>query len=116
MGSVYDKMTDPEKEVAEYFEEKDLWWQYEFPVFVSDEKDRPRLWTPDFFIPSLGVFIEVCGSENYDYDYRQKIYEKNGIPVVFLHYYKQPKKWKSFLADRIGYIERKRKSESRKLK
>jgi len=73
-------MTDPEKEVAKYLEEKNLWWKFEFPVFVMDEKDRPRLWTPDFYIPSLGVFVEVCGSIMYDYEYRQEIYEKNGIP------------------------------------
>jgi len=52
---------------------------------------------PDFYIPKLGMHIEVCGSEDFDYKYREGIYQKNGYHVVFLHIYKQPKKWKNFL-------------------
>jgi len=29
--SVYNKMTETEREVASYLEEKGLWWQFEFP-------------------------------------------------------------------------------------
>jgi len=115
MGSVYDKMTDTEKEVAYYLEEKGLWWKFEFPVFVYDNKDRPRVWTPDFFIPKLGLFVEVCGSEDYNYEFRRKICDKNGIPVVFLHYYKRPKHWKAHLKKRIEKIQEKRSAEAKKL-
>lgn len=115
MSSIYEKMTDPEREVADYLKKRDLWWVFEFAVFVYDENDRPRLWTPDFYIPKLGLYIEVCGSEEFDYEYRKEIYEKNGIPVVFLHHYKRPRKWKSFLAKRVKEIEQQRKSETEKL-
>jgi hypothetical protein len=115
MSSIYDKMTDTEKEVADYFQEMDLRWVFQFPVFLYDENDRPRLFSPDFYIPKLGLFIEVCGSEEFDYEYRKKIYEKNGIPVVFLHYYKNPRKWKSFLANRVAKIEQQREIEAQKL-
>lgn len=115
MGSIYDNMTSPEKEVADYFREIDLWWVFEFPVFVWDDGDRPRLFTPDFYIPELGLFVEVCGSKEFDYEYRKMVYEKNGIHVVFLHYYKNSAKWKSFLAERIREIEQQRKTEAKKL-
>lgn len=115
MSSVYDKMTEIEREVACYLEEKGIWWQFEFPVFVYEDNDRPRLWAPDFFIPKLGIFIEVCGSKDYDYDFRRKIFDKNGIPVVFLHYYKRPKQWKSHLKKRIDAIQKKRSAEAKKL-
>lgn len=59
MHSVYADMTPHEKEVANYLQELGLWWQYESPVFVYDEKDRPRVWTPDFYIPKLGMYVEV---------------------------------------------------------
>jgi len=36
--SVYADMEDLEKQVAAYLRELDLWWIYEFPVFVYDEK------------------------------------------------------------------------------
>lgn len=107
--SVYQDMTESEKQVAEYLRELDLWWIYEFPVFVYDEKDRPRVWTPDFYIPKLGMHIEVCGSEDFDYRYRDEIYKKNGYHVIFVHIYKE-RKWKSFLVKRIMEIEDSRHS------
>ena len=116
MGSIYDKMTDTENEVAHYFKERNIRWVFHFPVFVKDDKKIPRLYAPDFYIPKLGLFIEVCGSEKFDYEYRKMIYEKNGVPVVFLHYYKNPTKWKSYLAKRVSEIEQQRETESKKLR
>jgi hypothetical protein len=112
--SLYDDMTDAEKHVANYLKELDLWWRYEFPVFVYDEKERPRVWTPDFYIPRLGMYIEVCGSEDFDYDYREKIYQKNGFHVIFVHVYKEAK-WKSFLVKKIMENEEQRHDEVMKM-
>ena len=116
MSSVYGKMTVAEKEVSNYLKKADIWWKFEFPVFVYDENDRPRLWTPDFYIPKLGLYIEVCGAKKFDYKYREGVYEKNGIPVVFLHFYKKRRIWKFFLAERIKEIEKQREIEARKLR
>ena len=113
--SVYAEMEESEKQVADYLKELDLWWRYEHPVFVLDEKERPRVWTPDFYIPKLGMYIEVCGSEEFDYEYREKIYKKNGYPVIFVHYYKKRKKWKNYLVKRIMEIEKKRHDEVMKM-
>ena len=107
----YPDMKDSEREVAEYLDKLGFQWKYESPVFVYDEKDRPRVWTPDFHIPKLGIFIEVCGSDRFDYEYRDKIYKKNGFFVVFVHFYKEKEKWKTFLIKRIMAIEEQRHSE-----
>lgn len=115
MSLIYEKMTNTERKVADYLRQRDIWWIFEFPVFVYAEKERPRLWTPDFYLPKLGLYVEVCGSKEFDYEYRKEIYEKNGIPVVFLHYFKRPRKWKTFLAKRIEEIEQQRKEEAKKL-
>ena len=115
MGSTYARMTKPEREVANYLKEVGLRWEFEFPVFVFDEHGRPRLFIPDFYIETLGVFIEVCGSDKFDYNRRKNVYEKNGVSVVFLHYYKNPAKWKSFLANRVAEIAQQRKTEASKL-
>ena len=89
-GSIYSGMTDLEKNFAEFLkQELNFWWWYEYPVFVYDEKDRPRVWTPDFYIPKLGMFIEVCGSTDFDYEYREKIYKKM---VIMLFLFKHIKK------------------------
>ena len=104
MSSVFDKMTDSEKKVANFLTKVNLYWKYEFPVFVWDEKERTRLWTPDFFIPKLGLYVEVCGSENFDYDYRDQIYKKNEIYVIYVHTYKDEKEWTHFLVNRLEEI------------
>lgn len=107
----YPDMEKSEKQVAKYLNELGLWWIYESPVFVYDEKERPRVWTTDFYIPKIGMHIEVCGSENFDYDYRDKIYRRNGLHVIFLHSYKESSKWKKFLVKRIMEIEEIRHTE-----
>jgi len=68
-------------------QELGLWWCYEFPVFIYDDKKRPRVWTPDFYIPKLGMYVEVCGAKRQDYQFREKIYKENGYRVIFLHLY-----------------------------
>ncbi|HKZ45385.1 MAG TPA: hypothetical protein VJ343_01645 [archaeon] len=111
---VYDCMKDSEKQVASYLDELSLRWVYEFPVFIYDEKERPRVWSPDFYIPKLGMYIEVCGSEGFDYDYRERMYRKNGYYIVFVQIYKETK-WRSYLVKRIMEIEDLRHSEVSKM-
>ena len=91
--SIYDRMTIAEKEVASVLKELKILWSYERPVFVWDENNRPRVWTPDFYLIQFGEYIEVCGSKNFDYGYRRDIYDSNGYQVIFLHLYKETDKW-----------------------
>ena len=49
--SDHDKMSPPEREVSKLLDDLGIWWKFEFPLFVYDENDRPRIWTPDFFLP-----------------------------------------------------------------
>ena len=92
--SIYEKMTNAEKEVADLLKDLGIKWSYEHPVFVWDEHKRPRVWAPDFFLISFGIYIEVCGSETFDYAYRRKIFNNNGHKVIFLHLYRKKEKWK----------------------
>jgi hypothetical protein len=94
-------MTNAEKDVANLLKEIGIKWSYEQPVFVWDENKRPRVWAPDFYLVSFGVYVEVCGSNNFDYEYRRRIFEKNGYKVIFLHLYKESSKWKNHL---ISYL------------
>ena len=82
--SVYDKMTNAEKEVADLLRDLGIFWQYEKPIYVQDENNRPRVWTPDFYLKKFGIYVEVCGSINFNYDYRKKIYHRNGYKVSCL--------------------------------
>jgi hypothetical protein len=92
-GSVYERMTDAEKLVAEYLKGLKLNWKFEYPVFLYDERKRPRVWTPDFYLTELGIYIEVCGSKEFDYKYRYGIYKNNKVDVVFLHMFRNKDEW-----------------------
>ena len=81
--SVYNKMTKSEKEVATLLKDLGIKWSYEHPIFVWDENKRPRVWVPDSFLVSFGIYVEVCGSEDFDYEYRRKIFDNNGYRVIF---------------------------------
>ena len=96
-------MTRSEKEVAELLKDLGIKWSYEHPVFVWDENKRPRVWAPDFYLIPFGIYIEVCGSKEFDYEYRKKVFDKNGHQVIFLHLYKDKRKWKYHL---MSYLER----------
>jgi len=101
--SIYDKMTNAEREVAELLKNLGIKWSYEHPVFVWDENKRPRVWAPDFYLVQFGVYIEVCGSDKFDYKYRRNIYNENGYDVIFLHLYKESDRWKYHL---LSYLEK----------
>ncbi|WXG43964.1 MAG: hypothetical protein WED04_08035 [Promethearchaeati archaeon SRVP18_Atabeyarchaeia-1] len=102
--SIFEDMTNAEREVAGFLSDLRIWWTFQQPVCVEDEKSRPRIWSPDFYLSELGLYIEVCGSERFDYSYREKIYKANRIPVIFVHLYKEGAKWSYFLIQRIKEI------------
>jgi hypothetical protein len=97
-------MTNAEKEVAKLLKELGIFWNYEKPVYVQDDHNRPRVWTPDFFLVHFGVYVEVCGSKDFDYDYRRRIFDNNGYKVIFLHLYKDSSRWREHLFDYMGRI------------
>ena len=84
MGRIFSDMTQPERRVAGYLNWLGIGWIYEQPVFVTDSDHRPRLWTPDFYLPQLGMYVEVIGRPGVDYPYRRRVYASNRIPVLFV--------------------------------
>ncbi|MCW3989368.1 MAG: hypothetical protein NWE88_04755 [Candidatus Bathyarchaeota archaeon] len=108
-----ENMTGPEREVGEFLSSLGVWWKYEHPLFVYDDNERPRIWAPDFFLPKLGIYIEVCGTYRTDYDYRERIYDKNVSKIIFVHYYKEEEKWRTFLVQRLLDIQLKRLQDTK---
>lgn len=93
----YDKMTNAESIVADFLKANKIWWEFERPVVLKDDFDRVRIWSPDYYLPELGIYIEVAASGNEDsYKYRHSVYEKNKIPIIFVNPYKQ-KDWQAWL-------------------
>ena len=56
---IYSGMTASEKRVASYLKELNLWWKTESPIFIYDDNDRPRVWTPDFYLTEYGIYVEM---------------------------------------------------------
>jgi len=104
--SIYSQMTKSEQKVAQFLKELGIFWSYEKPVYIWDENNRSRVWSPDFYLANLGIYIEVCGSENFDYDNRKTIYNKNGFDVIFLHLYKDKNRWKRHFMNYLKLITR----------
>lgn len=55
--SIYERMTNAEKEVANALKNLGNQWIYEQPVFIWDENKRPRVWAPDFYLTYFGIYI-----------------------------------------------------------
>jgi hypothetical protein len=100
--SVYDDMSETEYKVSSFLREINLYWEYERAVYIVDDKGRPRVWTPDFYLPQLGLYIEVVGNRNLsDYSWREKVYNYNKVPIIFLYTNEYPNGWKDYLCKHI---------------
>lgn len=104
--SVYDKMSSGENLVSDFLRSLGIYWIFESPVFVTDDKGRPRVWTPDFYLPEFGIYIEVMGPYG-NYEYRDFVYNKNHIPVVFIDPYND-QYWGHKVKDAIWHIHNSR--------
>jgi hypothetical protein len=102
--SIYDRMTNAEKEVANMLIKYGIQWSFEQPVFVWDENKRPRVWTPDFYLTQFGIYLEVCGSKDFNYSYRKRVFTKNGYCVIFLHVFKKANRWESHFKRYLNYF------------
>ena len=109
------EMSGEERKVGDYLKEKGYTLTYEPSVSIVDDRELDRIWHPDFFINELGLYVEVCGADRpNDYQWRRKIYKKNGVPIVFVETFKDEYKWKHFLY--LGIQEFKDDKLTKKLK
>ena len=93
MDNSSSRMTCPKRKVAEYLRKMNIEWVYEQPAFVWDDDGRPRVWAPDFYLTQFGIYLEVCGSKDFNYEYRKHVFSKNGYCVIFLHVFKGTSLW-----------------------
>lgn len=77
-----------EVQIARLLERNRIVYEYEHPTAVLD-KEKVKIWYPDFHLPEYGIIIEyfgVNGKSSYDEQARHKIevYKHNGIEGLFL--------------------------------
>lgn len=62
-----------ESRVAQAFDILGIKWQYESVVFRGPDFNPPRYqYTPDFYLPTVGRYVEVCGV--YDERHKNNLY------------------------------------------
>lgn len=123
-------MSYAERIVADFLTDNKIKWIFEQPVSIVEENDRTRTWYPDFYLPDISIYLEVCGAERpKDYDFRKKKYKSNKIPVIFIEQYKDDAKWQHYLMvelkeihdgrtkslEKVQYIKKIHKSSGQKI-
>jgi len=77
-----------EVQIARLLDREGIAFRYEHPLAVID-RERTRIWYPDFTLPEYGMIIEYFGM-NDDPGYRKRaehkmqVYRETGIKGVFL--------------------------------
>lgn len=108
MNSVYDSMSKAELDVCNFLKELKIFWTFEQPVFLTEDGNRPRIFCPDFYLPELGIYIEVIGNPGLnDYGRREEIYCRNNIPIIFIKPFNHMG-WREYLVDEIVAIYQER--------
>lgn len=73
-----------EKECVEYFEEQGIDYKYEPLIILAGKQYRP-----DFYLPGLDLFIEICGFTHMPYytdrvEQKKQLYSHSGLKAVFI--------------------------------
>ena len=58
-----------ERKIADVLSKYGIPYKYESPTLVEDKQQKSRIWYPDFYLPTHGMYIEfygLRGSPNYD--------------------------------------------------
>lgn len=76
-----------ERQIAEFLKEERIHFLYEYPLAITDEERKVRIWYPDFWLPELNIIIEYIGMKGkIDYDKasmrKKKIY--NALKIDFI--------------------------------
>ena len=116
-----------EKKIAQFLKDEKIHFLYEYPLAITDEDRKVRIWYPDFWLPELNIIIEYMGMKGkIGYDKatirKKKVY--NALKIDFIEI--SPGliikgNWKRFIAMKIidimkskGYLYGKMKALSRK--
>lgn len=111
-----------EKEISRFLKEEKIHFLYEYPLAITDEDRKVRIWYPDFLLPELNVIIEYMGMKGKgDYDRanirKKKIY--NALKIDFIEITPGlivKGNWKRFIAMKIIDIMKSKRGMYNKMK
>lgn len=100
--------SEGERRLAELLDSYDIRYRYEQGVLVEDKK-KPKIWHPDFYLPEFGVYIEyfgLAGNQEYDLGIKRKkrIYSEMGLDVIPVYPWTFCDDWQGYVMDSLHGI------------
>lgn len=113
-----------EKLIANFLGEAGIKFHYEYPLLITDEDQKIRLWYPDFWLPEINIVVEYFGMVNEDAQYRELVAKKtkmyNSLDIDFIgldkNMVQMHKNWEKYIVMRIMEIMDSKEPIYRRLK
>ena len=75
-----------EKKCADFLFENKIEFQYEPLILLAGKQYRP-----DFYLPALNLFIEICGYNHMPFyvdrtSFKKQLYEKHNLKAIFIYF------------------------------
>jgi len=104
--------SEGERRIADYLESCGIRYEYERGVLVLD-RDKPKIWHPDFYLPEFAVYLEyfgLAGNEEYDSGVRRKIgvYREMSMDVVPVYPWTFCDDWQGYILQNVRSILQRR--------
>jgi len=102
-----------ERKIADVLSKYGIPFKYESQTLVQDEQQKPRIWYPDFYLPTFGIYIEFYGlSGTLDYDYlrsrKLRAYQRTGLEVISVDGSKPLREFEGYLLNQLYRVQHKR--------
>ena len=95
-----------EQKIANFLDKNLINYQYESPVVVNAQYNKPRIWYPDFYLQEFKTYIEyygMAGNRQYDQGIKVKesTYSKSGIDVIPVYPWMFKENWEGYIMQEI---------------
>ena len=102
-----------ERQIAEVLDKYGISYKYESPVSVNDDQNKARLWYPDFYLPTFGLYVEYYGFKgNPNCDSlrvkKEQVYKDMGLEVLAVDASVPLHQFDSYLLNGIYRVQRRR--------
>lgn len=104
--------SEGERKIAEFLNNYGINYVYEPGVLVTD-RDKPKIWYPDFYLPEFAAYIEYygfVGNQNYDHgiERKKKVYSAMGLEVIAVYPWTFCENWQKYIVNNLYEISRNR--------
>ena len=101
--------SEGEQKIAYFLENSSIRYQYESAVLINSDKNKPRIWYPDFYLPEFKTYIEyygLVGNHSYDTGVKAKesAYLKMGLDVIPVYPWMFKENWQKYIMKELKNV------------